>query len=101
MRIKKVYELLEISRTATEESGFVVLICCQPPYFFSIPNMMFVAKAFGFLASRWVSLVGQFSITIYGYVTASAQLLAYRAFARAGDSLDKIISLTHCPFLDT
>ena len=26
--IKKVYELLEISRTATEESGFVVLICC-------------------------------------------------------------------------
>jgi hypothetical protein len=63
--------------------------------------MMFVAKAFGFLASRWVSLLGQFSITIYGYVTASAQLLAYRAFARAGDSLDKIISLTHCPFLDT
>jgi hypothetical protein len=61
--------------------------------------MMLVATAFGFLASRWVSLVGQFSITMYGYVTASAQLFAYRAFARAGGSLDKIISLTHCPFL--
>jgi Putative transposase of IS4/5 family (DUF4096) len=103
--IKKLCELLEISRTAAEESGFVVLICCQHPYFFYIPNMMcmpgfgFAAKAFGFLASRWVSLVGQFSITIYGYVTASAQLLAYRGFARAGDSLDKIISLAHCPFL--
>jgi hypothetical protein len=73
----------------------------RPRHFFDIPNMMFVAKAFGFLASRWVSLVGQFSITIYGYVTASAQLLAYRDFARAGDSHDKIISLPHGPFLDT
>src|SRR5688572_28380821 len=25
--------------------------------------------------------------------------MAYRGFARAGDSLDKIISLTHCPYL--
>ena len=63
--------------------------------------MMFVATAFGFLTSSWVCLVGQFSITIYGYVTASAQLLADRAFTRAGDSLDKIISLPYGPFLDT
>jgi len=63
--------------------------------------MMFMGTAFGFLASRWVSLVDQFSITIYGYVIASAQLLAYRGFARTGDSLDKIISLTDCPFPDT
>ena len=33
------------------------------------------------------------------YVTASAQLLAYRGFAGAGDFLDKIISLTYCPYL--
>jgi hypothetical protein len=97
--------LLEISRTATEESGFVVQICCQPPYFFYIPKLMFVprisfaAKTFNFLSSRWPSLVGQFSITIYRYLTAAAQLLAYRAFARAGDSLNKIISAAHRPFL--
>ena len=93
--------VLEISRATTEESGFVVPICRQPPYFVDIPNMMFVATAFGFLAGRWVSLVGQFSIAIDGTVTASAQLLAYRGFARPGDSLDEIISPTHCPFPDT
>jgi hypothetical protein len=44
-------------------------------------------------------VLAQVSITIQGYITASTQLMAYRGFARAGDSLDKIISLTHGPYL--
>jgi hypothetical protein len=44
-----------------------------------------MTNIFYFLASRWISLV--------------AQLLAHRGFARAGDSLDRIISLIHCLYL--
>src|ERR1044072_7885950 len=97
--IEQFYELLEISGAATEERGFVVLIGRQPSYFFDIPDMMLVATAFGFLSGRRGSLVGQFSLPMDGSVTASAQLVADRGFARAGDSLDQIISLAHCVFL--
>jgi len=38
--VKNIYELVEISGTATEESVFVVLIGCQPPYFFDIPKII-------------------------------------------------------------
>jgi len=53
-----------------------------------------VAKAFGFLASRWVSLVGQFSLHHLCYVTASAQLLHTELLPVPETPQIKIISLT-------
>ena len=41
--IKHVYEFVEIPRTATEERHFVILIRCQPPYFFNIPKITCVS----------------------------------------------------------
>ena len=45
--IKNIQELIEISRTAAEESDFVVLTGCQPPHFFHIPKITCVSDLGG------------------------------------------------------
>ena len=47
----------------------------------------------------WIAPIFQLPVTVEDVITAPLQFFSHRGFARAGDSLDKIISLTHGPYL--
>ncbi len=47
----------------------------------------------------WIAPIFQLPVTVDDVITALLQFFSHRGFARAGDTLDKIISLTHCPYL--
>jgi len=43
----------------------------------------------------WIAPIFQLSVTVEDVTTAPLQFFSHRGFARARNSLDKIISLTH------
>ena len=47
----------------------------------------------------WIAPIFQLPVTMEDVITAPLQFFSRRGFTRARDSLDKIISLTDCPYL--
>src|ERR1043165_7320797 len=47
----------------------------------------------------WIAPIFQLPVTVEDVITAPLQFFSHRGYARARDTLDKIISLTHCPYL--
>ena len=47
----------------------------------------------------WIAPIFQLPVTVEDVITAPLQFFSHRGFARARDALNKIISLTHCPYL--
>ncbi len=45
----------------------------------------------------WIAPIFQLPVAVENVITPPLQFFSYRGFARARDSLDKIISLSHCP----
>ena len=47
----------------------------------------------------WIAPIFQLPVTVEDVITAPLQFFSHRGLARAGDSLDQIISLTYFPYL--